>query len=160
MKIHNIEPIFSRDSKILILGSFPSVISRKNEFYYANKNNRFWKTIFNLLSETMCEDKEIKKEIMITHRIALWDVVKSCEIIGSKDNTIRDITVNDIDGLIKETDISVIFLNGKTAEKLYNIYLKSSINIPSFYLPSTSSANAHYSESDLTDSWKVILEYL
>ena len=61
MKIHNIEPIYSRDSKILILGSFPSVISRKNEFYYANKNNRFWKTIFNLLSETMCEDKEIKK---------------------------------------------------------------------------------------------------
>ena len=160
MKKHNIEPIFSSDSKVLILGSFPSVISRNKGFYYANKNNRFWKTIFTLLSESMCEDNETKKEILLKHRIALWDVVKSCDITGSRDNTIHDITVNDIDGLLKKTDITAIFLNGKTAEKLFDKYLKKSINIPSFYLPSTSSANAHYRESDLTDSWKVILEHL
>lgn len=160
MKKHNIEPIFSSDSKVLILGSFPSVISRSKGFYYANKSNRFWKTVCTLLSEAICEDDETKKDILLRHKIALWDVVESCEITGSKDNTIRDITVNDIDGLLKSTDIKVIFLNGKTAEKLFDQYLKNSINIPSFYLPSTSSANAHYSESDLTDSWKVILEYL
>lgn len=151
--IHNLKPIYNENSKILILGSMPSVISRKSEFYYANKTNRFWK-ILEILFSVHLESSKEKKEFLLQNKIALWDVIKSCDIKGSSDSSIKNIEVNDIPSLLKETNIVCIFCTGKKAYELLNKYFKLDVEV--IYLPSPSSANASFTLEKLVNQYMVI----
>ena len=159
MKVyHTLKPI-NRNSKILILGSMPSVISRNKNFYYANRNNRFWNIMENLFLTKFNSNLE-KREFLLDNKIALWDVIKSCEIKGSSDNSIKNVNINDINYLLKKSNIKYIFVTGKKALNLYNKYLLNNTKKEAFYLPSPSSANASYNLKDLTEKYKIILDYL
>lgn len=152
--VHPFLPIYDENSEILILGSFPSVISREKNFYYANKNNRFWK----VMSILFQEDIQDKAEFCLKHHIALWDVIHSCEIIGSSDSSISNVIVNDIESLISKTNIRKIFFTGKKAEELYKKYIDCDIAYVG--LPSTSSANAKMHLDDLIREYQIIVETL
>lgn len=160
MKVyHNFKPIYNRKSKILILGSIPSSISREKEFYYANKNNRFW-PIFETLFHVKLNSNKDKEKFLLLNKIALWDVIKECDITGSSDSSIKNVKVNDINKITKESEINTIFVTGKTALKYYNQYLKETIKKDAIYLPSPSSANASFHLEQLVKEYKVILDYL
>lgn len=160
MKIINpLKPIYNKNPKILILDSFPSLISRDTNFYYANKNYRFWK-IFELIFNIKLNTIEDKILFLTKNNIALWDVIYSCEIKNSNDNSIKNVRLNNISKVINESAISHIFLTGKIALHYYNKYIKDSINITPIYLPSTSNANARYTLNDLVEIYKKILFYL
>lgn len=156
--IHPLEPIYDSKSKILILGSFPSVLSRQKNFYYANYQNRFWKIIASLYNEENPLTKEDKTKLLLNHDIALWDVIHSCTIEGSSDSSISNVKVNDLNIILKNSDVKTIYVNGKTALKYYNKYIYPKTNINAIYLPSTSSANASYSLTKLIEEYKIILE--
>ena len=158
MQLHNIPPLFDENSEILILGSFPSQKSREAQFFYGHPQNRFWSVLSAVLGEKTPQSIEEKREMLLKNRIALWDVIKSCEIVGSSDSSIKNAVPNDISGIIKKSNIKKIFVNGKTAEKYYKKYILDSTQIPASVLPSTSPANAAYSLERLIDEWKVILE--
>lgn len=154
---HTFEPVYSRDSRVLILGSLPSVKSRKQGFYYGHPQNRFWK----VLSALLCCDEPVtieeKKRMLLSHQIAVWDVIDNCDIIGSSDSSIRNVAAADIPGLLRRTEIKRVYANGKTAEKLYNQYIAGQTGMQIIPLPSTSPANAAFSVEKLTEAWRVIL---
>jgi hypoxanthine-DNA glycosylase len=152
--IHPFPPIVDKHSKVLILGSFPSIQSREVGFYYAHPQNRFWKLI-SYLTKTHPIPINIttKREMLLLNNIALWDIVQSCSIQGSNDNTIKDVIPIDLSLILNNSNIKSIFSNG---DKAYKLCKKYSIN--SIKLPSTSSANASYSFEKLIDEWKVIIE--
>ena len=150
---HTLEPVCCRDSRVLILGSFPSVESRRAGFYYAHPSNRFWKVMSALFEEEITD----RKAFCLKHGIALWDVIASCTIEASSDTSIRDITVNPIAELIRETDIAVIVTTGAKAADLYRKYID--IPVRHIALPSTSSANASMSLEKLTKKYSVIKEF-
>ena len=154
---HTLKPIYDEKSKILILGSIPSVISREKNFYYANKTNRFW-NVLEILFDTKLTTDTLKEKFLINNNIALWDVIKSCEIKGSSDSSIKNVKVNNINKIIKDSKINHIFCTGKLAYNLFNKYIK--LNIPVSYLPSPSSANAKMKLNDLINDYKVIKKYL
>lgn len=158
-KEHVFPPIINRDSKILILGSFPSVISRREGFYYMNPQNRFWKVLGTVLNENFSCSIENKKILLKKHKIALFDVVKSCEIKGSQDSELVLKEYNDILSLAENSDINAIFLNGT---KAFNLFDKkfSDIKIKYFKMPSTSSANAKFNFEKLISEWIKILKFL
>ncbi len=159
MEKHTIEAFYYNNSKVLILGSFPSVKSREEGFYYAHPQNRFWSVLGKIFHEDIGIDINSKKEFLKLHQIALFDVCASCNIKGSSDLSIKDVIPNDLLKIINNSSIEAIFLNGKTAAKLYNRFYKN-INVPAFILPSTSSANARYQLDELTDAYKIILSYI
>ncbi|MGM9940966.1 MAG: DNA-deoxyinosine glycosylase [Bulleidia sp.] len=148
--IHPLPPVYDQTSRVLILGSFPSVISREKAFYYANPNNRFWKVLAQVFE---CEITD-RKQFCLDHHIALWDVIGSCLIHGSSDASIQDVRVNDITGLLSETKIHTIFTTGKKAYDLFQKHIETSI--PVISLPSTSSANAGMKTEDLIRAYTVI----
>ncbi len=154
---HEIPPEFSSNSKILILGSFPSVLSRENGFFYGNPKNRFWRVLANCFGEPAPESTDEKKAFLKEHRIAVWDVIASCSIKGSGDSSIKNVAVNDISRILDESEIETIITNGKTADKLYKKYLKEKTKREAVLLPSTSPANASYSLERLTEEWKHVL---
>ena len=156
MPVHPISPVFDKDSKALILGSFPSVRSREEGFFYGHPQNRFWKVTSRIFGEELPVTIEEKKAFLIRNHIALWDVIGSCEIDGSSDSSIRDVTVNDLSVILDTADIRAIFLNGKKAEQYYLKYLFPVLKRDAVCLPSTSPANAAWSLDKLTDAWKVI----
>ena len=155
---HTFDPIYDKDSKILILGSFPSVKSREQKFFYGHPQNRFWKVISSVFGCDIPKTIDEKREFLLKNGIALWDVIASCEITGSSDSSIKDVTVNDISVILNSADIKTIYTNGKTAEKYFNKYIKNKINKETISLPSTSPANAVWSESRLVEAWKVVVE--
>ena len=158
--IHNIDPVFDSESKILILGSFPSVKSREAEFFYAHPRNRFWSV---LAAVTGCEKPETveeKKAFLISNHIALWDVVGQCEISASADMSIKNVVPNDISAILNKTDIRSIIVNGKTAEKYYNKYFLPETGIKAVCLPSTSPANAAKKFDDLISEWSIVKDLL
>lgn len=155
---HPIEPVYNKDSRILVLGSFPSVKSREEMFFYGHPQNRFWKVLSSIFEEPLPKTVEEKKELLLSHGVALWDVLASCEIEGSADSTIKNAVANDISAILSGADISKIFVNGKTAEKYYNKYLKNAVGMEAICLPSTSPANAMRSLDDLINAWSVISE--
>lgn len=157
--IHKLKPIFNKDSQILILGSMPSIISRKNNFYYANPSNRFWLIIENLFNIKLNNNEE-KEQFLLAKKIALWDVIKSCEINGSSDSSIKNVKVNDISSIINNSNIKAIFVTGKVALKYYDKYLKDIIKKEAIYLPSPSSANASYDLNKLISEFKIILPWI
>lgn len=156
MPIHNIDPVYDDNSKILILGSFPSVKSRETGFYYGNPHNRFWKILSVLFEEEVPETIEDKKAFLLRNRIALWDVVKSCDIRGSDDNSIDNVEVNNLSIILDRCDIENIYLNGLKAQKLYKKYLHD-LNREGILLKSSSPANASCSLDDLLADWKKII---
>lgn len=160
MMLHNVPPVFDEHSKILILGSFPSVKSREEGFFYAHPQNRFWKVLSAILGCVTPSTIEEKRTMLIQHNIALWDVIHSCNIKGSDDSSITDVVPNDIESIIKSTQVKAIFVNGKTASRLYDKYIFPKTNIKAIALPSTSPANAARSLESLIKAWSVILEHL
>ena len=159
MNIHPFKPVIFKESRVLILGSFPSVKSREVDFYYGNKNNRFFKILEVIFDEKIDESKEAKIDFLRRHKIALFDVVKSCEIVGSSDSSISVKEVNDIGKLIENTDIEKILLNGKKAYEIFQKYIKID-KVKYFYIPSSSPANASFSLDRLVFEYRKQLEYL
>lgn len=157
---HTFEPIFDSKSKILILGTFPSVKSRENNFYYGHPQNRFWSVLAEILKTGTPKSILEKRQILIENKIAIWDVVGSCEISNSSDVSIKNVQPNDIAIILENANIKTIYANGKTAEKLYNKYLLKQTSKEIFALPSTSPANAAFSKEKLVDAWKIIKEDL
>lgn len=158
--LHTISPVYDKNSKILILGSFPSVKSRETQFFYGHKQNRFWRVLALLLNENIPETTVEKKQLLLQNKIALWDVVKSCTISGSSDSTIKNVVPNDIGQILRTSDISQIFTNGGTADKLYKKHIYPYTGRTALKLPSTSPANASFTLERLLTEWNVILKYL
>ena len=156
MITHPFEPFFDKNSEVLILGSFPSVKSREQMFFYGHPQNRFWKVIAAVTKNKIPVTIEEKKALLKTNRIALWDVIASCEITGSSDSSIKDVTANDLSVILNNAKIKQIFVNGKTAEKYYNKYIKNIIQREAVCLPSTSPANALWSIEGLINAWEII----
>lgn len=156
MPVHPISPVFDKDSKVLILGSFPSVKSREEGFFYGHPQNRFWKVTSKVFGDELPVTIDEKKAFLIRNHIALWDVIGSCEIEGSSDSSIRNVTVNDLSVILGTADIRSIFLNGKKAEQYYMKYIFPVLKRDAVCLPSTSPANAAWSLDKLTDAWKII----
>ena len=153
---HTFGSVFSDESKVLILGSFPSVRSREQGFYYAHPQNRFWKVLAFLFGEVLPQSIDEKRCFILDHKLALWDVVSSCEIKGSADSSLKYAEPNDIAALLKHTDIKNIFTNGKTAQKLYTKLILPQTQKEAICLPSTSPANASCSFEKLCEAWCVI----
>lgn len=151
---HEIEPIFNQNSKILILGSFPSVKSREANFFYHHPQNRFWKVLAQIFCCDIPQTIEEKKLFLLTNQIAVWDVIASCEIKGSSDSSIKHVVPNDLTRILSVANIEQIYTNGGTAFQLYEKHCKSQTNMPAVKLPSTSPANAAYSLEKLTEIWK------
>ncbi len=154
--IHNIPPVFDSESRILILGSFPSVKSRESEFFYGHPQNRFWRVTAAVFNCDVPQTTDEKKAFLLKNHIALWDVIESCEIEGSSDSSIRNAVPNDIMRILNSADIKAIFVNGKTAEKYYKKYLFPQTKTEAVCLPSTSPANAAKSPGRLIEEWKII----
>ena len=157
--VHPIPPVYNGSSKILILGSFPSVASRETGFFYGHKQNRFWKVLSALLFTDEPQSIGEKKDLLLNNRIALWDVIASCEIVGSSDSSIKNAVANDISKII-ESGVKAVFTNGKTASALYKKYIHSKVGIDDICLPSTSPANAAFSLQRLITEWSIITNYL
>lgn len=138
----------------MILGSLPSVKSRKKNFYYAHPQNKFWKIFSDLFNEDIENNNLSKKGFLLKHNIALWDVIKSCTIIGSSDSSIKDVIPNDINYIINNSKVNKIYTTGKKAYQLYNRYCLESTKIEALYLPSTSAANASISYDNLLEEYK------
>ena len=158
--VHSFEPVYDKDSEILILGTLPSVKSRENNFYYGHKQNRFWKVLTTLLKEPVPETIEEKKAMLLAHRIALWDVIQSCDIKGSSDSSIKNVQPTDIGMILEKTNVTQIYANGNKAGQLYKRYQFPVTGIEATVLPSTSPANAAWSLARLCEAWKTILHDL
>ena len=156
--VHSFEPVYDKASEILILGTLPSVKSRENNFYYGHKQNRFWKVLATLLKEPVPDTIEEKKAMLLAHRIALWDVIQSCDIKGSSDSSIKNVQPTDIGMILEKTNITRIYANGNKAGQLYKRYQFPVTGIEAMVLPSTSPANATWSLERLCEAWHVILE--
>ena len=155
---HEFDPIFDENSEILILGTLPSVKSREQNFYYGHPQNRFWKVLATLLKEPVPHTIEEKKAMLLAHRIALWDVIQSCDIKGSSDSSIKNVQPTDIGMILEKTNITRIYANGNKAGQLYKRYQFPVTGIEAMVLPSTSPANAAWSLDRLCEAWRVILE--
>ena len=158
--VHSFEPVYDKDSEILILGTLPSVKSRENNSYYGHKQNRFWKVLATLLKEPVPETIEEKKAMLLAHRIALWDVIQSCDIKGSSDSSIKNVQPTDIGMILEKTNVTQIYANGNKAGQLYKRYQFPVTGIEATVLPSTSPANAAWSLARLCEAWKTILHDL
>ncbi len=147
-------------SRILILGSFPSIRAIEVGFYYGNERNRFYRVLSELLRVDLVTcSGTLKKKILLEHHIAIHDVIQSCDINGSSDATIRNVVVADIRKLMKKYSIRHIFINGKTAGRLFDEFF-SEFQTMRTILPSSSPANAQYRLPQLIDSWSPILSYI
>lgn len=158
MPVHTIQPVYNETSRILIVGSFPSVKSREASFFYHHPQNRFWKILATIYDGEELQTINDKKAFLYYHHIAIWDVIQECTITGSSDSSIKDVVVNDFDKIIKESKIEKIYTNGNTAHRLYTKYIYPKTKIKDIVLPSSSPANAQYSLERLIDAWSIIKE--
>jgi len=158
MVIHPIDPVYDEKSNILILGSFPSVKSREEGFFYGHPQNRFWKVLANIYKEPVPLGKDEKKAFLLKNHIAVWDVICSCDIEGSSDASIRNVVANDMNIILSNTAIKKIYVNGKKAEQLYQKYIYPQLKKEAICLPSTSPANAAWQLERLIEAWQVIRE--
>ena len=157
---HGFGAVYDYNSRILILGSHPSVKSKEQGFFYMHSSNRFWKVLSRILNvDFMSATISERKSLLLKNNIALYDVIEECDIVGSSDSTIRNVVYADIDTIVNSSHITHIFLNGKTA---YTLFLKAFPNYADIatLLPSTSPANASYSLDNLLSEWSVINDYL
>ena len=148
---HEFEPVYDKNSEILILGSFPSVKSREQGFYYGHPQNRFWKVLAAIVQEKIPDSIEEKKEMLLRNHIAVYDVIWQFKITGSSDSSIKDVVPADITTIVELSKIRKIYANGKLAEKLFSKYQEKKVGIKAIGLPSTSPANAAYSLERLVE---------
>lgn len=156
MTDHPIPPVFDSNSRVLILGSFPSVRSRQEGFFYGHPMNRFWQVLSAVFGDAVPMNTEEKRALLLRNRIALWDVIESCDITGSADSSIRNVKPNDLTEILNTADIHRIYVNGKTSQRYYNKYIRDKIGVEAVCLPSTSAANAAWSLEALINEWKII----
>ena len=157
---HEIPPLYDGHSKILILGSFPSVKSREGHFFYNHPQNRFWRVLAAVTGQETPGTILEKKEFLLRSGIALWDVIASCEIEGSSDSSIHNVVPNDLSEILQTASIRQIFTNGGTAYRLYKKYCFPQTQQKAICLPSTSPANAAWSKKRLLTKWNQICPYL
>lgn len=157
---HNLEPIYDKNSKVLLLGSFPSPKSRGEGFYYAHPQNRMWKVLAEVCDAEVPQDIEEKKSLLLEHHIAMWDVLESCEIEGASDLSIKNGKPNDLAPIIAESKIEAIFTIGGKATQYYKRYCEKLYDIPYYQLPSTSPANASMNADKLAEVFSIIKEFI
>lgn len=151
---HGFEPLFDDRSRVLVLGSFPSVLSRKNDFYYGNPQNRFWRMMAACVGEERVpEEDDAKRELLLSHGIALWDVIASCDIRGSSDASMKNVVPTSIERVTDAAPIETVICNGGTAGRLYRRHLEARTGLTATILPSTSPANAAWSLERLIERW-------
>lgn len=155
---HTFAPVFNQESQILILGSFPSVKSRENRFYYGHPRNRFWKVLAGIFSEEVPETIPQKQDFLLRNHIAVWDVIAACDIVGSSDSSIKNVVGNDMDVILEHAPVDMIFANGEKAYQLFLKYCKKEGQPPVKKLPSTSPANAAWSTEQLMEFWREAFE--
>lgn len=158
---HTLKPIFDKTSQVLLLGTMPSPKSREYGFYYSHPQNRFWRVISTILGEPIPQNNSEKEIMLLSHHIALWDVLESCIIKGADDNSIKEPIVNDINLILKNANVKAIFTTGTKSTELYKRFCLEQTGIPSIRLSSTSPANCRNCNLEsLIDEYKVILDYL
>lgn len=155
---HEFEPVYNENSQILILGTLPSVKSREQHFYYGHPRNRFWQVLASIVQEPLPQTIDEKKEFLLRNRIAVWDVIAECDIIGSSDSSIRNVVPTDVAGVLRETNIARVYANGAKAYELYRKYTLEMTGMPICKLPSTSPANAAFGVDRLVEEWKIKLK--
>ena len=155
---HEFDPIFDENSEILILGTLPSVKSREQNFYYGHPQNRFWKVMAAVLQVEVPISIDEKKRMLHENHIALWDTIYSCDIIGSSDSSIRNVTPTDLQPIIEQSQIKRVYCNGAISGKYFKKYQQNVLGMEAVTLPSTSPANAAYSVERLVSIWKQMLE--
>ena len=153
---HPFRPLFQTDSKILILGSFPSIKTREYGFFYGHPRNRFWPLLERIFGVKLSTDIEERRAFLLQHHLAIYDVIYRCDIIGSGDASIQNVIPSDLSPILKEADIRQIFCNGGTAYRYYQKYQEQKTGVNAIQLPSTSPANARFSMDDLYHQWKII----
>jgi hypoxanthine-DNA glycosylase len=153
---HPFGPLFSEDSRVLILGSFPSVKSREQQFFYGHPQNRFWKVLAALYCQEVPVTIEQKRELILSNRLALWDSIASCVITGSSDASIREVRANDLSVILDHSPVRKIFCNGKTSWQMYEKWIRPATGRDAVCLPSTSPANAQWTLERLIEAWAVI----
>ncbi|MBQ9307891.1 MAG: DNA-deoxyinosine glycosylase [Clostridia bacterium] len=151
--VHPFPPLVCPESRILILGSFPSVKSREQQFFYGHPQNRFWRLLARVYDTKVPETIEEKTALVFAHHLALWDSVGSCTVKGSSDASIRDVVPNDLSRVFSVAPIERILLNGSLSGKTYQRYLEAKTGIPGLVMPSTSPANAAFSLERLAEIW-------
>jgi hypoxanthine-DNA glycosylase len=158
---HPFGPLFGKNSRVLILGSFPSVKSREQQFFYGHPQNRFWRVMAAVLACEVPQTIEEKKAMLLEHHVALWDSIASCSIEGSSDASIENVVPNDLTPIFSAAEIRQIFCNGKKSWEMYHHYIEPLSGRPAVCLPSTSPANASWSAERLMQAWRqAILPYL
>lgn len=160
VQIHPIPPLYDSASRILILGSFPSVKSREGQFFYHHPQNRFWRVVAGVLGVETPGTIAEKSAMLHRAHIALWDVIGSCRIAGSEDSSIHDVVPNDLSPILQGADIRAVFCNGGTAYRHYCKYTQPQTGLEAVRLPSTSPANAAWTLPRLTEAWKDILPWI
>ena len=157
-QIHPIPPLYDAESRVLILGSFPSVKSREEGFFYGHPQNRFWRVLAGVFADEIPCTVDEKRAFLARHHVALWDVIASCEITGSSDSSIRAVVPTDLREILSNAPIERVFVNGKTAESYYRRFQEPILKREAICLPSTSPANATKRLPDLIDAWRVIAD--
>ena len=155
--VHPFDPLVCPDSTTLILGSFPSVRSREQMFFYGHPRNRFWRMLAAVYAEKVPESIPEKKALVLTHHLALWDTVAQCTVTGSADASIRDIVPVDIQRILRIAPVNRVLCNGRLSGDLYHRYLEPVTGIPADVMPSTSPANAAFSLDRLIEIWRTHL---
>ncbi len=156
--VHPFPPVFDRSSRILVLGSLPSVLSRENRFYYGHPQNRFWRVLAAVFSQPTPETIDEKTAMLLRHGVALWDAVAACDIVGSSDASIRNVEPTDLSRIFDACRIETVFANGRTAARYYERYQQPLWTKPIVTLPSTSPANAAWTLERLIDAWSILRE--
>ena len=157
VQVHPFPPVFDERSETLILGSFPSVASRAEAFYYAHPRNRFWPVLAALYGAPLPVTVAQKTALLLEHRLALWDVIASCEIAGSSDSSICRVVPSDLSVILCHAPIRRVFVNGGTAARWYRRCQLPRTGLEAVCLPSTSPANAAWSQERLLAAWRVLL---
>ena len=155
---HPFGPLYDENSRVLILGSFPSVRSREQNFFYGHPQNRFWKVVAAVFEQPAPQTVEEKKLLILDNGLALWDSIASCEITGSSDASIRNARANDISVILNGCSIKRIYCNGRKSHELYRRYIEPETGRGAICLPSTSPANAQWTLGKLIEAWSVIAD--
>ncbi|MDO5018586.1 MAG: DNA-deoxyinosine glycosylase [Lagierella massiliensis] len=156
---HPLKPLFDKNSKILILGSFPSVKTREYGFFYGHPQNRFWPVMEKLFNVKLGREIEERRKFLLKNHIAVFDSIYQCDIIGSSDASIKNVIPSNLKEIVEVANINKVFCNGGTSYKYYEKYHRKKLGLEAIKLPSTSPANARYRLDDLIQEWKIILDF-
>ena len=159
--IHTIDPVYDESSRVLLLGTMPSPKSREAGFFYGHPRNRMWPVLGRVFGEETPVGTEARRDFLLRHHIAMWDVLSSCVITGAEDSSIREPVPNDLRPILEQAPIAAIFTTGKTAFRLYKKHIQPVTGREARCLPSTSPANCRYETMDtLTEAYRVLLDYM